>query len=134
MSNFYAQDMMFDGDKYPTSEHAFQAAKCVNRADKEKIITAQTPASAKKIGGQVKLRSDWEQVKDSIMEDVLKAKFSDERLRELLNQTKGYELIEGNWWHDQYWGTCSCELHNSIPGKNMLGKLLMKVRDMPMSQ
>lgn len=129
MSNFYPQDMVFDGDTYSTSEHAFQAAKCVNRADKEKIINAETPTKAKAIGGKVQLRSDWEQVKDSVMEDVLKAKFSDEKLRELLNNTKGSELVEGNWWHDQYWGTCSCERHNDTPGKNMLGILLMKVRD-----
>lgn len=129
MSNFYPQDMVYDGDTYSTAEHAFQAAKCLNRSDKEKIINAKTPAKAKAIGGKVQLRSDWEQVKDSIMEDVLKSKFSDENMREQLNETKGFELVEGNWWHDQYWGTCTCTRHNNIPGKNMLGISLMKVRD-----
>lgn len=129
MSNFFPQDMVYDGDTYSTSEHAFQAAKCVNRVDKDKIINAETPTKAKAVGGKVQLRSDWEQVKDSVMEDVLKAKFSDAKLREQLNNTKGSELVEGNWWHDQYWGTCSCERHNDTPGKNMLGILLMKVRD-----
>lgn len=122
--------MVYDGDKYRTVEHAFQAAKCVNRADKEQLINAETPMLAKKIGKKVQLRSDWEQVKDSIMENVLRAKFNDKRLREHLNNTKGFELIEGNRWHDQYWGTCTCTLHNNIPGKNMLGISLMKVRDM----
>lgn len=122
--------MVFDGDKYSTSEHAFQAAKCLNRAEKEKIINAKTPALAKRIGQKVKLRPDWEQVKDAIMEDILKAKFSAENLRELLNRTNGFELVEGNYWHDQYWGTCTCTRHNNIPGKNMLGILLMKIRDM----
>lgn len=130
MSNFYPFEMVYDGDKYSTGEHAFQAAKCVNRADKEKIINAQTPTLAKRIGKKVQLRSDWEQVKDSIMESVLKAKFNDEKMRELLNKTKCFELIEGNRWHDQYWGTCTCTRHNNSPGKNMLGILLMKIRDM----
>lgn len=129
MSNFYQHEMVYEDDKYRTSEHAFQAAKCTNRADKEKIITAKTPAMAKSIGGKIPLRSDWEQIKDSVMENVLKAKFSDARLRELLNSTKGCELIEGNHWHDQYWGTCNCSRHNKTPGNNMLGILLMKIRD-----
>lgn len=121
--------MVYEGDKYSTSEHAFQAAKCTNRADKERIIEAKTPGLAKRIGGTIPLRSDWEEIKDSIMENVLKAKFDDERMREFLNDTKGYELIEGNYWHDQYWGTCTCSRHHNTPGKNVLGILLMKIRD-----
>ena len=38
------------------------------------------------------------------------------------------ELIEGNTWHDNYWGVCSCSKCNGR-GKNRLGKLLMKVRE-----
>lgn len=121
--------MVYEGDTFRTSEHAFQAAKCTNRTDKEKIINAQTPALAKRIGGEIQLRSDWEEIKDSIMENVLKVKFADDRLRKLLNDTKPCELIEGNRWHDQYWGTCTCVRHNDLPGKNMLGILLMKIRD-----
>lgn len=122
--------MVYDGDKYSTVEHAFQAAKCVNRSDKEKIINAPNPSAAKRLGRRVKLRYDWEQVKDSIMENILKEKFKDAKLRTLLNSTKGYALVEGNDWHDQYWGSCRCERHNSTPGKNVLGKTLMKIRDM----
>lgn len=121
--------MFYDSCKYSSAQHAFQAAKCADKADKEKIINAETPALAKRIGRKVRLKSDWEQIKDSVMEHILKAKFSDEVLRDHLNKTKGFELIESNYWHDQYWGNCTCTRHKNKPGKNVLGILLMKVRE-----
>ena len=36
---------------------------------------------------------------------------------------KKKKLIEGNWWHDYYWGVCSGR------GKNKLGEILMRVRE-----
>lgn len=128
LSNFYPVDIEFEGDIYPTSEHAFQAAKCVKTTEKEKIRVAQTPAEAKRIGQTVQLRSDWESQKETIMEDILRFKFQNKHLRNLLNETKGYDLIEGTTWHETYWGICTCKTHRSI-GKNVLGKLLMKIRD-----
>ena len=47
---------------------------------------------------------------------------------------KGFEsmidimLIEGNYWHDNYWGNCLCPKCKEIEGQNQLGKILMKVR------
>ena len=38
-------------------------------------------------------------------------------------------LIEGNTWHDNYWGDCSCNRCKSKSGENMLGILLMELRD-----
>ena len=52
----------------------------------------------------------------------LRYKFSNPDLKEKLLATGNEELVEGNWWGDQYWGIC-----DGI-GKNKLGKLLMKVR------
>ena len=49
-------------------------------------------------------------------------KFSDPYLREMLLDTGDEELIEGNWWGDQYWGVC-----NGV-GKNRLGNILMLIR------
>jgi predicted NAD-dependent protein-ADP-ribosyltransferase YbiA (DUF1768 family) len=44
-------------------------------------------------------------------------------LRERLLATKNMMLIEGNDWHDTYWGVCLGR------GQNMLGKILMSVRE-----
>lgn len=65
------------------------------------------------------------------MEEVLRAKFKDTALQNLLRKTKGFKLIEGNLWHDNHWGSCTCKKRRvcQLPGKNILGILLMKIRD-----
>lgn len=69
------------------------------------------------------MRSDWEDIKVSIMSDLIAQKFtSNNRLGELLLNTGDAILIEGNHWNDTFWGVC-----NNV-GKNMLGKLLMQRR------
>ena len=60
------------------------------------------------------------------MEELLRIKFSDEFLKQQLLST-GEELIEGNYWHDNFWVSCSCEKCGNR-GQNNLGKLLMKLR------
>lgn len=79
---------------------------------------------AKKLGRQVTLRPDWEQIKDSVMEEVIHWKFKcNKDLAEALINTGDAILIEGNTWNDRYWGVCRGT------GQNKLGKILMKERD-----
>lgn len=40
------------------------------------------------------------------------------------------EIVEGNYWHDNYWGNCTCDKCKNIEGQNKLGKILMKIRMM----
>lgn len=83
------------------------------------------PNEAKKLGRKVKLRSDWEEVKDQIMYEICYQKFNFENNMDItmkLMKTKNIELIEGNTWNDTYWGVCRGN------GKNKLGKILMKIR------
>lgn len=80
-------------------------------------------SNAKRFGRRVQLRPDWEQVKDNIMYEIIKSKFSIKHLREMLLATGEAILIEGNTWNDTYWGMCRGK------GKNMLGKILMRVRE-----
>lgn len=130
LSNFYKCNITekLDDDTvitYPTSEHAFQAAKTLDKQLKERISKEVTPGDAKRAGGRkgyITLRDDWEQVKDAIMLDILRQKFSSNPLKQRLLETGSNELVEGNTWNDDYWGVCTYN------GKNMLGKLLMQVR------
>ena len=79
---------------------------------------------AKRLGRRVKLRPDWEDIKDEVMYEVVLDKFKrNDNLKEKLLDTANAELIEENWWNDTYWGVCKGK------GKNKLGKILMKVRD-----
>lgn len=63
------------------------------------------------------------------MEEALRLKFEDKKLRiKLLNTGKEF-LKEGNFWHDNIWSDCSCERCKNITGQNNLGRLLMKIRN-----
>ena len=128
LSNFYECQCEFEGVEYITSEHAYQAAKTLDFEKRAMIQNCATPGAAKRMGRRVELREDWEEVKDQVMLDVLHNKFkNNENMKEKLLATGDAILIEGNVWHDNYWGICSCEKCGGI-GKNMLGTLLMFVR------
>lgn len=122
LSNFHPSPISIEGKSYPTVEHAFQAGKTRDFAEKEKIRCAATPAVAKRLGRKVKLRPDWENVKILVMLECLIEKFKDPELAKSLLNTGEAELIEGNTWNDTFWGVCRGN------GKNNLGKLLMDVR------
>lgn len=129
LSNFHTCTIVVPGPHdtdwfYATVEHAFQAAKTTDHDEKEDIRLAETPGAAKVKGRNCTLRADWEKVKLSIMFDLLMIKFQDEKMRQMLLDTGDAELIEGNDWHDYYWGVDD----TTWRGKNHLGRLLMAVR------
>lgn len=120
LSNYYECPVYFMGHDYKSSEAAYQAQKCPERA---KEFVDLGPDEAKKLGKTVEIRSDWDSVKNTIMLVILRQKFfQNDELFEKLVATGDAELIEGNWWKDTYWGVYEGT------GKNMLGKLLMQVR------
>lgn len=129
LSNFSFSPIEEDGITYPTVEHYFQAMKTKNLAERKKIADANGASAAKYLGRRVKLREDWEEIKDKVMYNALVLKFSKNPLKEKLLATKNEKLIEGNFWHDNYWGDCHCPECRNKKGKNILGKTLMKVRD-----
>jgi hypothetical protein len=122
LSNFYPSDLEYGGEVYPTVEHAFQAAKTFDLAERRRIRDLTNPAQAKRAGRRVALRDDWERVKVGIMEALLRQKFADPTLRAELRETAGRDLVEGNTWGDRFWG-----VYNGR-GQNHLGRLLMKIR------
>lgn len=129
LSNFYTWRVNHDNHTWPSAEHAYQAAKTLSPEEKRYILHARTPGEAKRRGRMATLRDDWEDVKDSVMMEILESKFSRSQgmlARHLLETGRGL-LVEGNTWHDNYWGVCYC---NNCPGhgKNRLGRTLMAVR------
>lgn len=131
LSNFYNCSVKFNGITYGHSEGAFQAQKTLNENQRLEISKMTAGQSKRYCGrkGPITLREDWEQVKDNIMYEIVKEKFSQNSdIRDKLLATGDIELIEGTTWHDNYWGNCTCDKCVNIEGKNMLGKILMKVR------
>jgi len=129
LSNFYISPFNWNGFRWNTVEHAFQASKTKSTYDQERIRTAGTPAIAKRLGREVELRKDWEQIKVSVMTELVWLKFEQNSiLINMLLDTGSAELIEGNYWHDNYWGDCYCRKCMKYEGKNMLGFILMEIR------
>lgn len=123
LSNFADCRFEWHGVVFFSVEAAFQGAKTGDDATL-RVFRYYSPAESKREGRRVLLRRDWEEVKDSIMKELLMAKFSqNEDLKKKLLDTGDATLIEGNTWGDKYWGVCKGV------GKNRLGELLMEVRE-----
>jgi ribA/ribD-fused uncharacterized protein len=151
-SNFYSVQVTFNGITYPTSEHAYQAAKFLPNTPEEReyidiISKANTPgialilANQKNVGGYkwrtdlnpiiqkylnlgVKMRPDWDDVKIRIMALVVHDKFMyNERLKKLLVST-GERSIAEHTHRDKFWADGA-----DGSGKNWLGRILMALRD-----
>ena len=124
LSNFYPIKVTYGGLTYPNNEAAFQAQKTLKPEEREGF-TCLPPSDAKRRGRHVRLRPDWEDVKCGIMEEIVRAKFTQNlRLRQQLIETGSAQLIEGNSWNDRFWGVDA----RSGTGKNHLGEILMKIR------
>lgn len=153
LSNFSAARVLLDGEAYMTVEHAFQAAKVEKDTTTERwdhtskrmeqvrwrdlIRACATPNRAKALGRQVPLREGWQGIlREAVMLDLLMQKFAPGRthLARLL-ETGEAQLVEGNTWHDNFWGNCTCcRPECKYPGRNELGKLLMTVRTLRRSE
>lgn len=130
LSNFFHSPFAYDGIEYPTVEHFFQAMKTLDQEERKKIAAADSPGKAKRMGRNVQLRGDWEEVKYTVMRVGVERKFdAHPELASKLIATGDTILIEGNSWHDNTWGSCFCPKCASIAGKNWLGEILMKRRE-----
>lgn len=117
------------GRLFATSEHAYMAARTTDADARAAILATTDPLEAQKIGRAAPLVDDWDQERFAVMEEIVAAKFThNPELAVKLAATVGAVLVEGNTWHDQTWGTCTCDEHRDIPGGNALGVILMAVR------
>lgn len=130
LSNFFYSPFVFDDVIYPTNEHFFQAMKTLSQEERRKIAEAKTPGVAKRMGRQVQLREDWEEVKEDMMRLGITLKFqAHPSLAKKLIETGDAYLIEGNSWHDNTWGSCFCPRCAATSGRNLLGQILMEERE-----
>lgn len=130
LSNFYPCDVYFEGMLYPSSEHAYMASKSEDleirklfAKNAEKFLYCR---EARNLGQIIKLRPNWDTIRYDCMMAVVFDKFwRNEKLRKKLLDTGDKYLEETNHWGDQYFGVDS----TAGKGKNVLGKILMKVRE-----
>lgn len=124
LSNFSPDPVRYQGSIYKTSEHAYQAAKTSSIEWHTNIKEAPTPQSAKFMGRRCPMKPNWDDIKVGVMLDIVRAKFSIERLSFYLLQTGDAVLEEGNNWQDTFWG-----VDYKLGGHNILGQILMHVRE-----
>ncbi len=123
LSNFWPAKVELDGMIFNSVEHAYVAAKTLDMEVRKQIQNIERPGEVKKLGRSIPLRSDWEEIKLQVMENLLCQKFlGHSDLKRSLLGTGKYNIIEGNTWNDIFWGVCKGR------GENHLGKLIMKIR------
>lgn len=125
LSNFALYPIKLKGKVWKTTEHYFQAQKFAGTPHENKIRKATSPMMAAQLGRtrKIRIRQNWDNIKDNIMYDALHAKFTQHsNLQILLLSTEDAQLIE-HTENDDYWGD-----GGDGKGKNRLGKLLMRVR------
>lgn len=129
LSNFSAHPVWFETWRYPTGEHAYQAAKTRDPGIRSSFLDGP-PGGAKRLGRRLELRPDWEQVKLQVMREILasKATMNPEIGRKLV-ATGSLPLVETNTWHDNIWGDCLCGRPECArTGQNLLGCSWMALR------
>ncbi|MEQ8854123.1 NADAR family protein [Gimesia sp.] len=125
-SNFSPHGVEIDGLWWPSVEHYFQAQKFSDPEYRERIRTAPNSKQAALLGRsrKVKLRDDWETVKEEIMSAAVLKKFQTHLELKALLLSTGDEAIVENAPGDYFWG---CGQDGT--GLNRLGVILEQVRD-----
>jgi ribA/ribD-fused uncharacterized protein len=122
------------GPNRVTGEHDFQSRKTHDLKWKTRILVAPTPGEAKRLGRRAPLREDWEQVKlDEMRDVVLRKALSEPDFVDWLRQTGTARIVEYNTWHDNVWGICTCNDCQEKSASNLLGKVLMEIRELVVS-
>lgn len=114
---------------YPTSENAYMAAKVrtEHRAFFRECTAREAKTEWKNFPLIDKSAAEWDARKYQVMAEILLQKFDPTLNPELhvkLKATGNRYLEEKNWWSDSVWG-----VDWKKGGQNLLGRLLMDIRD-----
>ncbi len=129
LSNLYRRSIFFDGEHFPTAEHAYQFGKPRKESVKKWLMSAPAPSLVAMAAHGLytwDIRPDWNAIKFDRMRAVLRAKFTQHSdLRTLLLSTGNARLVESTTVDNtvnRTWGEVNGK------GRNMLGVLLMELR------
>lgn len=129
-SNLYRREIIFEGQAFATPEHAYQAGKARKPEVRAWLMAAPSPALLAMAAHGLyywDVTPGWSKIKFDRMRSVLREKFTQHPdLCELLVSTGDARLVESATVDNsvnRLWGEV-----NGV-GKNMLGLMLMEVRD-----
>ena len=133
LSNMHLLDVPIldkHGIQYPTVEHAYQAAKTSDLAQRRALAALLNAdpqwagLPAKSAGRRVTMDPGFNDKRLAIMEYLLRKKFEQPRFREALMSTAPHDIVEidprGN---DKFWG-----MTPTGQGLNHLGRLIQLIR------
>ena len=126
LSNFYPQEIKFEGMTAVAPEALYQALKFEDPKYRRYVLAAKNPVEAKKRGRA--RQADYVDVpcRVAIMRTVLKLRAQDAKFRERLLSTGSQPIVERSAL-DQFWG--ARPQGNQLIGRNVLGRLLMELRE-----
>lgn len=139
-SQWFDSPFEVEGIIYPTAEHWMMVKKAKLFEDEEikaKILTAKSPAEAKKLGRKVRNFKPevWNVNKFEFVVEGNQHKFrQNKEMRDFLLNTNTRILVEASPY-DKIWGIGMTQDHKDIlrpdcwKGENLLGFALMEVRD-----
>ena len=121
-----------NGTRILTAEALYQACRFPHRPEVQRLIIEQASPMAAKMKSKPyrkDSRPDWEQVNVDIMRWCLRVKLVQnwERFGELLHSTGERPIIEESK-RDAFWGAKATDA-GTLVGRNVLGRLLMELRD-----
>jgi ribA/ribD-fused uncharacterized protein len=125
LSNYYPSSVYIGGMRFLCAEAAYQAAKYFHRPDLVAQFTQLDGEQAWQLANKLKYqrRTDWFQVRESLMQQVVRAKFQQNpMLTQLLLSTRKAYLVKHSS-RDRVWGD-----GGDGEGKNQLGFILMEIR------
>lgn len=129
LSNYYECPIEIDGKIYKSVEHAYHSRKLTNSVQQQ-VIQNVDPKDVGSVVCKWPVCSDWNSVRDNWMVRCVHEKFKQiPRLRAKLLATGSKFLLNQNYSHQQFLGTCACSDHRKIPGDNILGCILMRERE-----
>lgn len=131
-SNFGHTPIVVEGVTFDTSERLFQLMKYKDDEPVKAIFSANNPKMTSKHWEKTHRREDWGKMMIDAMKFCLTKKYEQsEEFRQELERSKGKYIVEDqSTFPKKYADAWGVKLHEgSYVGPNLLGRLLMELRD-----
>ena len=125
-SNLALIPVTIDSFTWHSAEQFYQASKFTDEVIITRIKGCSNPFQCAAIGQtrEFKIKDDWEEIKVSVMERAIQARFDQHPdLAEILKRSKG--ILYDHSAVDSFWGIG----YGDGQSRNITGKILMKIRD-----
>ncbi|MFJ8233025.1 NADAR family protein [Streptomyces sp. NPDC094448] len=122
LRNAYPAPITYEGTVHPTVVHAYWALSTPDPAARAAITAADTPFTAKRLGGEAVRHGDWERTRTAVLGRLLLAKFTQHPELAAVLLATGTAAILYDDMDDPFWGD------NGGGGRNWMGRLLELTR------